>query len=185
MKLEDLTIESPLRELGKGDEGIVFTDEKWVYKLFYDITDREWSFLNEKSGCFSKCKALSKIECFEFKNQRYIRYPYLDFEPLGNFDKNEIISFLKFCKLNGIMFANIKPLNFIQTKSGINLIDYGRSFIKYSDGELLNATKRAYLLWKFPTMENNKFKKFTQRINDDEEFPEINGWEIFWNEVKN
>lgn len=179
-----LTVESPLRELGKGEEGVVFTDEKWVYKLFYDITDSEWCFLKEKSNCFSECEALAKIECFEFKNQRYIRYSYLDFEPLGNFDKKEIISFLKFCKLNGIMFANIKPLNFIQTKSGIKLIDYGRSFIKYSDEELLNATKRAYLLWKFPTMENDMFKKFTQRINNNEEFPEIDGWKDFWDEVK-
>jgi GTP cyclohydrolase II len=177
-------IETPLRELGKGDEGIVFTDEKWVYKSFYDITDKEWKFLKEKSACFADCPTLTKIECYEDENHRFIRYPYLDFEPLKNFDEKEIISFLKFCKANDVMFANIKPLNFIQTQSGIKFIDYGRSFIQYTDGELLNATKRTYLLWKFPTMENNVFKTFTLKINNGEEFAEISGWERFWNEVK-
>ena len=81
------------------------------------------------------------------------------------------------------MFANIKPLNFIQTQSGIKLIDYGRSFIKYDTGELINATKRAYLLWRFPTMENDLFKAFTKRINNGEAFLEISGWEDFWKEV--
>ncbi len=178
-----LNIQEPLVELGRGDEGAVYTDKKWVYKLFYDITDSEWSFLKEKSSCFVDCNALAKIECHETKEQRYIRYPYLDFKPLQHFDKIEIISFLKFCKLNDIMFANIKPLNFIQTEDRIKLIDYGRSFILYSEGELLNATKRAYLLWKFPTMENDKFKAFTQKINNNEEFLEIAGWEDFWLEI--
>jgi GTP cyclohydrolase II len=177
-------IETPLRELGKGDEGIVFTDEQWVYKSFYDITDSEWKFLKEKSACFADCPTLARIECYETENQRFIRYPYLDFEPLKEFEAKQIIDFLKFCKANDVMFANIKPLNFIQTKSGIKLVDYGRSFIQYSDGELLNATKRAYLLWKFPTMENNVFKAFTPRINNGDEFPEISGWESFWDEVK-
>jgi GTP cyclohydrolase II len=176
-------IENPLRELGKGDEGIVFTDEQWVYKSFYDITDNEWKFLKEKSGCFADCPTLAKIECYKTENHRFIRYPYLDFEPLKQFEDKEIISFLKFCKANDIMFANIKPLNFIQIKSGIKLIDYGRSFIQYTDGELLNATKRAYLLWKFPTMENDIFKAFTPKINNGEEFAEIKGWEEFLNAV--
>ncbi|MRT94655.1 GTP cyclohydrolase II RibA [Ancylomarina sp. 16SWW S1-10-2] len=179
-----LSIEKSLRQLGKGDEGVVFTDEQWVYKSFYDITDEEWAFLNEKSDCFDKCNALAKIETYEIEDLRIIRYPYLDFKPLGDFEREEIISFLRFCKKNEIMFANIKPLNFIQTQSGIKLIDYGRSFIKYTNGELLNATKRAYLLWKYPTMENDVFKSFTQRINNSEEFPEIEGWRDFLNEIQ-
>ena len=54
--------------------------------------------------------------------------------------KEEIISLLKFCKSNGIMFANIKPLNFIHTANGIKLIDYGRSFIKYSASSRISST---------------------------------------------
>ena len=135
------------------------------------------------SDCFANCQALAKIECYEIEGLRFIRYEYLDFEPLQSFDKAEIISFLKFCKSKNIMFANIKPLNFIQTQSGIKLIDYGRSFIKYDTGELINATKRAYLLWRFPTMENDLFKAFTKRINNGEAFLEISGWEDFWKEV--
>jgi hypothetical protein len=32
-------------------------------------------------------------------------------------------------------------------------------------------------------MENNAFKAFTPRINNGDEFPEISGWESFWDEV--
>lgn len=177
-------IDKTFRILGEGSEGVVFTDETWVYKYFYDITDADWAFLKEKSVFFSECVILSKIECHDVGNARIVRYFYRDFKSLQNFNKAEIINFLRLCKRNGMVFTNIKPSNFIQTESGIKLIDYGRSFISFTQDELLNATKRAFLLWKFPTMENNAFKALTAKINKGEEPDEISGWEDFLNEVE-
>lgn len=177
-------IDKSLRILGEGNEGVVFTDEIWVYKYFYDIADADWVFLKEKSLFFTDCAMLIGIECHDINDARIIRYPYRAFKPLQYFDKAEIISFLRFCKRCNMLFTNIKPLNFIQTESGMKLIDYGRSFISCTQDELLNATKRAFLLWKFPTMEDSAFKKVTAKINKGEEPDEIKGWKDFLNEVE-
>lgn len=170
-----------LRKLGSGAEGIAFTDENFVYKTFYNILDNEWSFLKEKSSCFSESSWLEKVECFENGEQRFIRYPFHNFKAFNKVEPTEIISFLKFCKANEFVFTNINPKNFIQTHLGrVKLIDYGKSFEPYTEEKLLNSTKRAYLLWKFPTMSSDTFQKFTSRINNGEEPDEIKGWENFW-----
>lgn len=181
--IEFWSLDNPLRLLGKGAEGVVFTDEKWVYKSFYDITDKEWNYLKEISVCFAESPMLTKIEFYESNSYRFIRYPYIDFEPLIKSDSREIIDFLKFSKLNNFVFTNIKPLNIIQTQSGIKLVDYGRSFESYTEEKFLNATKRAFLLYKFPTMQNKEFQAITPKINRGENPLEINGWERFWLEV--
>jgi ribA/ribD-fused uncharacterized protein len=176
-------LEKPLRVLGSGSEGIVFTDKKWVYKSFYDIKDSEWNYLKEISVCFSESPILAKIECYDSNKYKFIRYPYIDFEPLTKVDAREIVDFLKFSKSNNFVFTNIKPLNFIQAKSGIKLVDYGRSFESYTEEKMLNATKRAFLLYKFPTMKNKEFQSLTPYINRGENPLEIDGWENFWLEI--
>ena len=62
----------------------------------------------------------------------------------------------------------------------MKLIDYGKSFEPFTEEKLLNATKRAYLLWRFPKMDNDSFQKLTARINVGDEPDEIKGWEKFW-----
>jgi serine/threonine protein kinase len=174
-------LESSLRELGKGAEGVVFTDEKWVYKSFYDISENEWNFLKDKSDCFANHCMLAEIECFEKENFKFVRYPYLPFQSLQQIDAKKLVSLLRFFKSNKFVFTNIKPQNFIQTQNGqAKLIDYGKSFEPYTVEKLLNATKRAYLLWKYPTMGNDGFHKLTALINQGVIPEEIDGWERFW-----
>lgn len=170
-----------LRKLGSGAEGVVFTDEILVYKSYYNIPISDWTFLKQKSICFSNHSILESIECFEVDEMKFVRYPFHQFKPLLKIVPSEIISFLKFCKVNEFVFTNINHKNFIQTLSGqMKLIDYGKSFEPYTEEKLLNATKRAYLLWKFPRMDNNSFQKLTSQINFGEEPIEIKGWENFW-----
>jgi SAM-dependent methyltransferase len=170
-----------LRKLGSGAEGVAFTDENLVYKSYYNISENEWKFLKEKSSCFSHHILLESIECFEIEENKFIRYPFHQFKPLQNVQPTEIVSFLKFCKKNDFVFTNINPKNCIQSLTGqMKLIDYGKSFEPYTDEKLLNATKRAFLLWQFPKMDNDSFQKLTARINVGEVPEEINGWETFW-----
>ena len=62
----------------------------------------------------------------------------------------------------------------------MKLIDYGKSFEPFTEEKLLNATKRAFMLWRFPKIDNDSFQKLTARINVGEEPDEIKGWEDFW-----
>ena len=174
-------LKKKLRKLGSGAEGVAFTDENLVYKSYYNIPDDSWVFLKEKSACFSNHALLEGIECFESIDNKFVRYPFHSFKPLSKVDPVEMVSFLKFCKENGFVFTNINPKNCIQAHTGqMKFIDYGRSFEPFTEEKLLNATKRAYLLWRFPKMDNSSFQKLTARINIGEEPDEIKGWERFW-----
>ncbi len=174
-----------LQKLGSGAEGIVFTDDIFVYKCFFNILDSEWNFLKSKTECFISSEFLEKIECFEPTDFRFIRYPYYNFKPLENITVSQLSAFLKFCKQNEFVFTNIKPGNFIQTNSGVvKLIDYGKSFEPFNQDKFINSIKRAFLLWKNPRMKNEDFQKLTARINTGEEPKEIEGWESLWRAVE-
>jgi len=174
-----------LRKLGRGAEGIVFTDDISVYKCYFNILDNEWGFLKSKSESFIKSDFLEKIECFETDDFRFIRYPYHHFRPLKNVAVSQLTAFLKFCKQYDFVFTNIKPSNFIQTSSGaIKLIDYGKSFEPFNHEKFINTIKRAFLLFKNPTMKREDFQKLTTRINIGEKPNEIEGWEKLWKAVE-
>jgi glycogen synthase len=127
---------------------------------------------------------LEKIEFFELDERKLIRYPFHPFHKLEEVIKEDIISFLKFSKENGFVFTNINAKNIIQTISRqMKLIDYGKSFEPYTEGKFKNAVKRAYLLYKFPKMENEIFQKLTKKINKGEKPCEIEGWEEFYNQL--
>lgn len=47
----------------------------------------------------------------------------------------------------------------------------------------MNTTKRAFLIFRFPKMLDEDFKKITAKIKLDETPNEIKGWKVFYNEV--
>lgn len=177
-------LKTGIKLLGSGSEGIVFSDGTWVYKSFFNMSMSEWEFLKTIAPSFSGCSVLENIDCFEQRSSKFIRYPFHPFQVLDAVREEELIHFLRFCKLNCFIFTNIAPKNFIQTLSGqIKLIDYGRSFEPFTEEKFVNATKRAFLLLRFPKMQESNFKKITQKINSGEVPTEINGWELFYQEV--
>jgi hypothetical protein len=145
---------------------------------------KDWAFLKEKSASFSKSNLLEKIDCFEKGKNKIIRYPFHSFQSLQSVNKNDIILFLKFCKANQLVFTNIAPKNFIQTLSGqMKLIDYGKSFEPFTEEKFINANKRAFLMYRFPTMIDEDFKTITAKINIGETPEEIEGWQRFYKKV--
>lgn len=170
--------------LGSGSEGIAFTDNTWVYKSYFNMPIKDWTFLKEKSASFSKSNLLEKIDCFEKGKNKIIRYPFHSFQSLQSVNENDIILFLKFCKANQLVFTNIAPKNFIQTLSGqMKLIDYGKSFEPFTEEKFINANKRAFLMYRFPTMIDEDFKTITAKINTGETPEEIEGWQMFYKKV--
>lgn len=178
-------LKKPLRLLGRGREGIAFTDDTWVYKSFYAIPQNAWIFLNSISENFIQCNLLEKIDLFIAGESKMIRYPFHPFHKLEKVDKEDIVSFLKFTKENGFVCTNINAKNSIQTIAGqMKFIDYGKSFEPYTESKFKNAVKRAYLLYKFPKMEKEIFQRLTGKINIEEIPSEIEGWEDFYNQLK-
>jgi hypothetical protein len=179
-------LKTDIKFLGSGSEGIAFTDNTWVYKSFFNMPIKDWDFLKEKSATFSNCSFLEKIDCIEKGDNKFIRYPFHSFQTLQAVNENEIIQFLKFCKKNQFVFTNIAPKNFIQTLSGqMKLIDYGKSFEPFTEEKFINSIKRAFLMFRFPKMLDDDFKKVTAKINIGEIPNEIDDWQIFHNKVLN
>jgi serine/threonine protein kinase len=173
-----------LTVLGSGSEGIAFTDNTWVYKSYFNMPFKDWMFLKEKSDSFSNSGLLEKIDCFEEGENKFIRYPFHPFKSLQTVDEKEIVQFLKFCRANKFVFTNIAPKNFIQTLSGqMKLIDYGKSFEPFTEEKLINAIKRAFLMYRYPKMADEDFKTITSKINIGETPKEIIGWQKFYNNV--
>ena len=177
-------VETDIKFLGSGSEGIAFTDKTWVYKSFFNIPIKDWKFLKLKSALFSDCSILEKIDCIENGNNKFIRYPFDSFQSLQTVNDIKIIHFLKFCKTNQFVFTNIAPKNFIQTLSGqMKLIDYGKSFEPFTEEKFTNAIKRAFLMYRFPTMIDEDFKTITSKINIGETPKEIEEWQMLYNKV--
>jgi hypothetical protein len=178
---KQFNLKERLRKLGCGKEGYVFTDNIFAYKSFFNISDKNWNFIKTVSKCFCKHNFFENIEIIQNDEHKFIFYPYRKHSNLKTIVPSEIVSFLKFCKENNFVFTNIAPKNFITIDSGkTKLIDYGNSFECYSEEKLLNSTKRAYLLYKHPKMNNETFQRLTQEINNNQIPQEIEGWQLFW-----
>jgi GT2 family glycosyltransferase len=172
----------PILKLGKGSEGIAFTDNISVYKSFYDIAEKDWRFLRSRSICFGDHPFLEKLELFESGVHRFIKYPFHLFKPISSISLDQLVSFFRFCKTNDFIFTNICPKNCIQTiDNNFKLVDYGKSFEPYNLEKFINSTKRGYLLYKFPKMEQIEFEKITAKINCGEIPKEIVDWQHFYN----
>ena len=172
--------------LGSGSEGIAFTDNTFVYKSYFNMPIKDWMFLKEKSASFSNSSLLERIDCFEKGKNKFIRYPFHSFQSLQSVNEKEIIDFFKFCKANQFLFTNIAPKNFIQTLSGqMKLIDYGKSFEPFTEEKFINAIKRAFLMYRFPTMNDEEFKTITAKINIGETPHKIESWQVFYDKIYN
>lgn len=174
-----------IEQLGSGSEGIVFTDKKHIYKIYFTLTDNEWIFLQQKSIHFGKCQALEMLEFFEFNNKKIIRYPFREFQTVKEIRRNDIVDFLIFCRQNKFIFTNIKPKNFIILSNGqLKLIDYGKSFEPFQENKFINTIKRAFLMLKNPNMADNQFRALTKRINYGQIPSEIEGWQNLYHQVR-
>ncbi|WP_179348748.1 glycosyltransferase [Winogradskyella pacifica] len=183
---EAFKLDKDLVLLGEGSEGVVFTDYIFVYKSFYSIKDYEWELLKNNKNVFSQCTLLESIEFVEDAEGNYIKYPYHPFKSVDYIEENQIIYFLRFCKNNGLIFSNIKPVNFIVINDkDLKLIDYGRSFEPYTESKYINMIKRAFLMLNYPKMLDSEFRGLTTKINSGEIPLEIRGWASFMSKVIN
>lgn len=183
--IDAFDVQLELRLLGKGLEGIVFTDEKFIYKSFFAIKNDEWSFLRGIGSVFYKSSLLENLDFLEKNEEYYIRYPYYEHKKVDKVPKSQLVEFLIFCRANEFVFSNIKPSNFILTKQNkLKLIDYGRSFEPYTEDKFVNMLKRAYLMLKKPQVSENQFEKWTNEINKGKVPDEILDWKSFLKEVK-
>ena len=184
--LSQMGIENPVY-LGAGNEGIVFHDNKNVYKVLVPFfrgkdknnTLRRLSYFTNINGCHH----IYKIdEIIEFNNHIIERYVFEPSEPCTYITECEAIDFLVECWQQKIIVADCKPKNFVRIGNRIKLVDLDAN--AYNDNLFLNMCIRLYLYANyFNKMTDSEFIKLQRSAINNFDLPELQGAREFVNKV--
>ena len=178
---EHFEIESTLIFLGKGSEGFVFTDKKFVYKLI-DKTEQPlelyWSLLSlsEKLQKEKDIKALPQFQVSFSDNCIFIQYEYENVTELTKRKKihiNKFIELLKqFHKIDWVL-TDFKPQNLGVTEQGdLFIFDLGKSFLPISNYLFKSMCRRAFVTYKLQGKVHDlqDFERYLSAVNEEENF---------------
>jgi broad specificity phosphatase PhoE/SAM-dependent methyltransferase len=172
-----------LRLLGAGGEGIVFTDEQRVFKVF-DLLKRRpnhntLATLKEFAARIESPKHLYPLTRVEVRDETLlVVYPFEASVPYSGGHGTELIALLRECKSCGITFRNMHPKNLRVTSSGLKLIDYGSDIRPFTDAGYRSMAQRAWLTWRWP--HRSDLDELMRRALVDSSIPELDGFERFW-----
>ncbi len=150
-------IDNKLNFIGHGNEGVVFHDENYIYKVFFCYTDL--NELKKQSTIFGDCDQLEKLECVQREEIQYIKYKYYKNcrEYKGGFAL-EIANLIGFLKENNLVLTNIKRSNFLICDGILKFIDYGKNIEPYTLEMYDMSVKRAYQMLKYPFLSISEYK---------------------------
>lgn len=175
-----------IKYLGMGNEGVVFHNEKYVYKVlvpYYWGKDKRET-LRRLSYFFnlSPCKYIYNIEqIIEHKGYIIEKYPYERSMAVTDLTEPEVIGFLTECWQNRIIIKDCKKKNFIRTDKGLKLVDMDAC--RYDDNLFLNMCIRMYLYMKYHNSTNYNFVKLQRSAINNFDLPELYGAREFVNRV--
>jgi broad specificity phosphatase PhoE len=174
-----------LRLLGAGGEGIVFTDEKHVYKVF-DLLKRRpnhdtQEILRTLSDRLDQPRHLYPLSRIDMRDETLlVVYPYEPSESYADVGGHgaELVGLLRECKRNGIVFRNLHPKNLRVSASGLKLVDYGSDIRPFSEAGYRSMAERAWLTWRWSHRQD--LDQVMRRALTDKSLPELDGVERFW-----
>lgn len=144
-----------LRLLGTGHEGVVFTDERKVFK-YLDLWraraaegDRE--LLRRLICKWTGTEGLYPLEgLIESGPHTILVYAYEPTEPYNGGHAAGIVGLLRECREHGIVFRNMHPRNLRVREGRVRLVDYGADLALLDANEWRHMTRRAWLCWRWP-----------------------------------
>lgn len=157
----DITDET-LVDLGQGFEGCVFSDGKQTYKLFYD-KDICLEFLKKVSKTFRDCDYLYELDFDIYKGFTIVSRKYEEKTEWGAPYASDLVKLLLFGKEHGFCISNIKPENFINTKSGLRYIDYGKDVVPFDERLFERTVERSFQVFRYYFLNDTDFKELISR----------------------
>lgn len=173
---------SPLRLLGMGGEGVVFTDERRVFKVLDLVKPRAKhdteATLRALSGTALPLKRIYLPELVTVDGQLVVSYPFEPSEPYTGGHGPELIELLREMKALGVVCRNMHPKNLRVTSTGLRLIDYGADIRAFTDAGYRSMAERAWLSWRWPHRPD--LEVLMRRALQDKHLPELDGFDRFW-----
>ncbi|WMP19031.1 glycosyltransferase family 2 protein [Thiothrix lacustris] len=173
---------SELRFLGAGSEGIVFTDERLVYKCIdywkTRLPSSKLEFLQSTLGQWQGLTGLYELQDIVADNFWIIltySYEHSDIYQSGH--EQSMISLLNSCSIAGIVCNNIHPKNLILVDSEIKLIDYGSDIHPWSPLGFEHMARRAYLSIKHG--QHPDLSLLMREVLYHPDLPEMQGYAVF------
>lgn len=168
----------PLRLLGVGHEGVVFTDEREVYK-YLDLwcaraSEETRAFLRSLVGRWTNTTALYPLHrLVEHGPHAILVYPYEPTEAYVGGLGPGIVGLLRDCREQGVCFRNMHPRNLRVAGDRVRLVDYGADLVPLDEAEWRHMVRRAWLVWRWAHLPN---LEDLMRRALHEEIPELTGW---------
>ena len=170
---------APLKLLGYGDEGVVFTDSTHTYKCMdrwrsrASNTNRD--FLRSLIGAWSDTTALLPLlRLDESADGTVLVMPYRKGSVYQGGHGAGLVKLLYECRKNGIAFRNMHPKNLLVVGNDVCLIDYGLDILPLNEVEWKHMVRRTWLCWRW-TKHPDIEQLMTRALKKDP--PEIHGWE--------
>ncbi len=177
-----------VKYLGEGSQGIVFTDNQYVYKVIlpYDIDTFSFEKAFRRMSFFinlpTDLKHLYNIEFIKTKETYIVKYLYENGSVCSNYSEKEAVSILTELWQQKIIIKDCKPKNCIRVNGAIKIIDLDGA--EYNDNLFLNMCARMYLYANFyDKYEHTKFQKVKRSAINNFELPELKGLREFVNRV--
>lgn len=170
-----------LYTIGKGKEGIVFSDGLNAYKYFhygkFDLESSTLQFLNDKL-VGKKYAGLANLNIISIVDGHLIfKEEYVTGKTFQGGMLKELIFLLRECRSNGIVIKNIAPKNLVDNGKELKFVDLGRDIEPYTDAGFVKMCRRAYLTlrWYF----RPDIHELLHRSNSICDSPELFGFEYF------
>ena len=172
----------PLTCLGAGEEAVVLTDGRLVYKYFHYWKPWERSgrvaFLKSLAGRVSGYRSLPDLQEIREQGDHVVAvYPFEEGSKYGGGHLHGVLTLLRDTRQAGIACRNIHPDNLLVTSSGLKFIDYGSDIVPWDESEFEQMCRRAYLTYRFPF--HSGLKRLMTESLTDASLPELMGLDQF------
>jgi len=168
--------------LGIGEEAVVLTDGRMVFKYFHYWQHRadgdRLAFLQSLAGRLTGFSSLPDIREVRVEADRLIiTYPFEAGQKYAGGRLYELLKLLRECKEAGLSCRNMHPDNLLVTPSGLKLIDFGLDIVPHTGDDFEQMCRRAYLTYRFHY--RSDLKRLMTRSLTDTAIPEMTGFDLF------
>jgi hypothetical protein len=176
-----------LRVLGEGQEAVVLTDGRLVFKFFDQWRPRtddtpSPDALVARLAESGPWQTLSPVKvCWRDDGLPLFTYPFEASEPYSGGHEEGFVTFLREATAAGFVMSNIHVDNFVVTARGLHLVDYGISFHPWTEEGFLHMARRAWLTLRCHGRGDLKVLMRAALVNPA--LPELDGFDAFLERV--